>query len=378
MNQLIDAVFNLVKDLNEKKVSALAKKIRSLSYDDTLPLIGYFNNDAINRYLTSVLDQWKETKCSSDELAGLLIGISQGCIRERQSEKVQLVWTGPDIKQLPVRRSEQILLELIDKAKTSLYLVSFVLVNIPGIEEALRQALLRDVDVRMLLESEDKDGTEEFSKKFSRLQEDIPGITLYVWPREKRDYVDGGFASVHAKCAVADRQNAFITSANLTSAALDKNIEMGVSIEGGDIPAAIYEQFVGMIRTNEIVPYQSLDKKSFSPVSNSIHIEKLNGTLKPGYEFILHFNNEILGVEEKRRFKALEKNSDKPKKNSVVLIRHSNAWVVGKYAWQRQQGIDDQDEFFQVSVRGFSPKISFEIKPCDWDDFCPDAIEIIA
>ena len=164
----------------------------------------------------------------------------------------------------------------------------------------------------------------------------------------------------------------------LTSAALDKNIEMGVSIEGGDIPAAIYEQFVGMIRTNEIVPYQSLDKKSFSPVSNSIHIEKLNGTLKPGDEFILHFNNEILGVEEKRRFRVLGKNSDKPKKNSVVLIRHSNAWVVGKYAWQRQQGIYDQDEFLQVSVRGFSPKISFEIKPSDWDDFCPDAIEIIA
>ena len=133
-----------------------------------------------------------------------------------------------------------------------------------------------------------------------------------------------------------------------------------------------------MIRTNEIVPYQSLDKKSFSPLSNSIHIEKLNVTLKPGDEFILHFNNEILGVEEKRRFRALGKNSDKPKQNSVVLISHSNAWVVGKYTWQRQQGIDDQDEFFQVSVRGFSPKISFEIKPSDWDDFCPDAIEISA
>ena len=105
-----------------------------MSYDNTLPLIDYFNNDTINRYLTTVLDQWKETKCSSDELAGLLIGFSQGCIRERQSEKVQLVWTGPDIKQLPVRRSEQILLELINKAQTSLYLVSFVLVNIPGIE----------------------------------------------------------------------------------------------------------------------------------------------------------------------------------------------------------------------------------------------------
>jgi hypothetical protein len=41
-------------------------------------------------------------------------------------------------------------------------------------------------------------------------------------------------------------------------AALDKNIEMGVQITGGDTPLGIYNQFMSMINSEEIIPYTTI------------------------------------------------------------------------------------------------------------------------
>lgn len=58
----------------------------------------------------------------------------------------------------------------------------------------------------------------------------VPDARLYVW-REKADpFADG---CVHAKVAVADGSICFITSANLTGFAMEKNMETGVLIQGG-------------------------------------------------------------------------------------------------------------------------------------------------
>lgn len=255
MDKLLEAVYKLVIDQSAHKINALSSQIKKHSVEDSLTLNNYFATETANRALVGVLDEWQRIGCSSDEMAGILRGASHSYLSERASEQVQVVWTGPDLNQIPVRRSEQILLELINSAKSSLFLVSFVLVNIPTVEEAIRQAIEREVDVRMLLESEDKDGSSGFRNTIKRLQSDIPGLKLYVWPREKRESIEGGFARVHAKCVVVDQVSTFLTSANLTSAALDKNIEMGVHIQGGNIPPTIYQQFIGMIRAKEIAPY---------------------------------------------------------------------------------------------------------------------------
>ena len=57
---------------------------------------------------------------------------------------------------------------------------------------------------------------------------------------------------VHAKCAVADDCIAFITSANLTTAAMEKNVELGVLIRGGDLPVRL-EQHLRSLVVSEIL-----------------------------------------------------------------------------------------------------------------------------
>jgi cardiolipin synthase A/B len=44
---------------------------------------------------------------------------------------------------------------------------------------------------------------------------------------------------MHMKMAVADSQVAFLSSANLTEAAFERNMELGVLVRGGEMPNAI-------------------------------------------------------------------------------------------------------------------------------------------
>lgn len=377
MDKLLDAVYALVVDQHANKINALSAMIKKCSVQDAGTLSNYFATEAANNALAVVINEWQRVGCTPDEMAGVLKGASHGYLSEKARVQVQLVWTGPDLNQIPVRRSEQVLLELINSSQTSLFLVSFVLVNIPAVEDAIRQALERGVDVRMLLESEDKEGSDNFRDTIKRLQTDIPSLTLYVWPREKRESIEGGFARVHAKCAVADQVTAFLTSANLTSAALDKNIEMGVHIQGGNIPITIHQQFIGMIRAKEISPYAANrylieTRAKFA----AIPIAQLADNFDAGSEQLLSFNNTSLDVEEQRLFKGLVVGEERPKINSLVLIRYADEWLVGKYAWSKQQDTEGHRVFFLVTVRGFGPKRQFEVEESDWGNFMPIAVEI--
>jgi HKD family nuclease len=377
VKQLLEAIFEMVVDQHPSKIKSLSNRLSAIPVEDALSLKSFFGTDAANRALDKVLTEWQRVGCSSHEIAGLVTGASFGYLHEKQRERVELVWTGPDLKQFPVRRSEQVLLDIIDASNESLFIVSFVLVNIPVIETAIKSAVDRGVDVRMLLESEDKEHTEHFLETVDRLHQSIPGIMLYVWPREKREDMTGGFARVHAKCAVADQETAFVTSANLTSAALDKNIEMGVQINGGDIPERIYRQLTAMINEKEIVPYliSQLSTGSSSEKPTTFSLEQLPKALKEGGSVLVSFKNEKLGIEEVRAFNACDQKREKPKANTVVVINHDDKFFVGKYAWSRQQDMGNTKQFYLVSIRGFGPTQNINIDEEDWPAFFPLAVE---
>jgi cardiolipin synthase A/B len=52
---------------------------------------------------------------------------------------------------------------------------------------------------------------------------------------------------MHAKCAVADEELLFISSANLTGYALALNMELGLLVRGGPLPAAVWTHFQRLI-----------------------------------------------------------------------------------------------------------------------------------
>jgi phosphatidylserine/phosphatidylglycerophosphate/cardiolipin synthase-like enzyme len=59
---------------------------------------------------------------------------------------------------------------------------------------------------------------------------------------------------LHAKAVVADEEAVFITSANLTEAALDRNIEMGLLVRDRALAASVVSHFRSLIDRSLLHP----------------------------------------------------------------------------------------------------------------------------
>ena len=68
---------------------------------------------------------------------------------------------------------------------------------------------------------------------------------VYYDPRSLE--LDGPTGVLHAKAVVVDDEAVFITSANLTEAALDRNIEMGLVVRDRSLALNVSKQFRGLI-----------------------------------------------------------------------------------------------------------------------------------
>ena len=65
---------------------------------------------------------------------------------------------------------------------------------------------------------------------------------------------DGPEGVLHAKALVVDDELALVTSANLTEAALDRNIEMGVLVRDRAFAGAVAAHFRSLIERQLLLP----------------------------------------------------------------------------------------------------------------------------
>lgn len=78
---------------------------------------------------------------------------------------------------------------------------------------------------------------------------------VYVWPLDKRAKdAAGRHGSLHAKFAVADEAALLVSSANLTEYALSLNMELGLLIRGGEVPARVAGHLRRLIEETVLVP----------------------------------------------------------------------------------------------------------------------------
>lgn len=143
------------------------------------------------------------------------------------------------------RLTSAVVVDLVDRARAEVLLVSFATHTEPTVAAALRAALERGVRVTLMLERhEDNDSYRASGPAF-------PGLTAQrlSWSADRRDQG----ASMHAKVIVIDRLLALVGSANVTGSAMTGNLESGVLIEGGEPPARIHEHIVSLLERGELV-----------------------------------------------------------------------------------------------------------------------------
>ncbi len=250
METTLVAATDLVALLPPSRIEALADRIRGLrAAEQDASLYQLVSTPVARAALDRLIDAWKQSGISGDVLAGILLGAAHARLRAQSESNVELVWTGPTTPFVATRRTEQVLLDLIRNVKSHLFLVSFVAYDIPSIADALNAAGVRGVQIQILLETSANHGGSLSVDPVATLRRCVPSAALYIWVDRPAPFTEG---RVHAKVAVADDSVAFLTSANLTAHAMEKNIEAGVLIQGGTIPGSLKRHLEALIDTRQL------------------------------------------------------------------------------------------------------------------------------
>ena len=250
MEKLLDAVAAVVCLVSPEKVQAIATRIRRTDVSKAVSaLSGVVGTPAAAGVVDQLVDAWRSTSVSAEELASMLLAAGHVFTKAANQQSTELVWTGPTTPFVSARRTEQALLQVINAAEKALFITSFVAYDVSTIVKALNAASDRGVAISMLLElSQDHGGSITFDA-IGKMRTLVPAARLYAW-RDKADPFSDG--RVHAKVAVGDGRMCFITSANLTGHAMEKNMEAGVLISGGNIPRLLDEHLRSLVDTNVV------------------------------------------------------------------------------------------------------------------------------
>lgn len=250
MNTLLDAVLKLVAETPPDRVEQLARAVTNsggvsgASRLDDWPL-----NASARSLLSAMVVAWRSQPIGPAELAALIVGAGAGYRRSKSEQVLELVWTGPPGPTIATRRTEQALLEVVDAAVKRLFITSFVAYSVPSVMKAFERALARGVRLSMLLELSEHDGGGISFDVIGRMKAALPNALVFSWSSKDEKFAGG---KVHAKIAVADEAICFVSSANLTGHAMERNMEAGVLIRGGSVPRDLHRHLEALETSNVI------------------------------------------------------------------------------------------------------------------------------
>jgi phosphatidylserine/phosphatidylglycerophosphate/cardiolipin synthase-like enzyme len=170
--------------------------------------------------------------------------------------KPDLVWSGPEVPGLHARDTRRVYEELLGSAERTVWASTFAFFDGPKAFEVLagRMDSTPDLQVTLLLNIQRKWGdttkAEHLVRQFADhfWKTDWPGSSqpnVYYDPRSLE--LDGPAGVLHAKALVTDDEAVFVTSANFTEAALDRNIEIGLLVRDRALAANLTCHFQGLI-----------------------------------------------------------------------------------------------------------------------------------
>ena len=200
-----------------------------------------------------VLREWERIGVSPEAGVVWLNSLARAADR---SPAPDFVWTGPEVVGLHARDTRRVYEELIGSARHSIWVCSYAFFDGPRAFATLAGRLDANplLKVTLLLNIERRHGDTTTAETLVRRFADRfwgkawPGKTrprVFYDPRSVAD--DGPGGVLHAKAVVADDEAVFATSANLTEAAFDRNIELGLLVRDRTLAATTVLHFQTLI-----------------------------------------------------------------------------------------------------------------------------------
>lgn len=249
MTNLWDTIAELCLELHEDRVNVIAGGISNLTSSQGVKATRDKFGPNAQTLFTRLRDAWTaNSHVSPVEVAAAFRSASAAAKIKGLQGSIELVWSGPTAGEVPVRQTEQVLCEVIEGAYTRLFMVSYVAYKVERIMRSLEAAAAREVQLDILLESSSQNGGSIDFDCIGPMQLRLPTANFYI--KNPQSPAPG---AVHAKCLVADGSIALISSANLTDAAMNHNMEAGILVRGGHVPAQLEEHLRGLVESKTIV-----------------------------------------------------------------------------------------------------------------------------
>lgn len=237
-------MIDVLTRLSERSLRDLAASIRSgRILSPFVPLqVSRVIDGELGRAVADELCRLAESGFASEQIATML----ELLIKDRQTARpvelpIELVTSGPEAPGISNRDTAVVVREMFAHAKTSVQVVGYSVYQGQQVFETLARRMeeLPELDVRFFLNIARPDGdttagqilVSRFAQRFKATQWPS-GCRLPEVYYDPRSVADGGpvRSSLHAKCIVVDAEQVFVSSANFTQAAQQRNIEVGLSI----------------------------------------------------------------------------------------------------------------------------------------------------
>jgi phosphatidylserine/phosphatidylglycerophosphate/cardiolipin synthase-like enzyme len=196
------------------------------------------------------------------EHMALLLDAMAGRVETRLAGGAELVWTGPESLFSQSRDTAVVVSELFKSATHSVLVSTLVIKQAGAVFKALadRMMAVPSLKVQMFVhvgrERHDIRPDSEILREYATsLRTDWPGTVrpaLYYDPRSLHLNFDER-ATWHAKVIVVDDQVSFVTSANFTEWAHQRNVEAGVLIRSADFARQLRQQFDTLVQLRAVL-----------------------------------------------------------------------------------------------------------------------------
>jgi phosphatidylserine/phosphatidylglycerophosphate/cardiolipin synthase-like enzyme len=239
-DEYISRIVDLLKKESRFEGSRILHRIQS-----TIPQVD------VQEKIRLFMESWENLKDipSPKEMALMISAVAATIDHQNKKQSIELTWTGPKTHEVNLRRTDQALIELINSSKERVIIVSFAVYKAKPIMAVLEKAANRGVEINIIVESPDASEGKIAYNTLAALGNVMKSkAKVFIWPHAKRELTPNGkYGALHAKVAIGDRNALYISSANLTDYAMNLNMEMGILVLDGELPAQAQAHFDELI-----------------------------------------------------------------------------------------------------------------------------------
>ncbi len=228
---------------NELRALASAFRTGRISSPCSVPALSRYVSEPIVDQVAAAIEEMTKIGYSSAGISYALDLVADCQVNtSKLDDAVQLVMSGPQLAGSERRDTGVVVSDLFRNAQENVLIAGYAIYQGRRLfsELANRMDELPKLDVRMFLDISRKPGDTSTSDEIVRRFADR--FRSEEWPHSSRvpkvfydsrslelDWTER--ASMHAKCVVVDGHRVFVSSANFTEAAQERNVEIGVLFE---------------------------------------------------------------------------------------------------------------------------------------------------